>query len=161
MAKQFPRPKPGATPTKGGADELLEAPPEGEAPLGSIAAYRAGSKTRRWVFGTLIVGTISALFIGRWYMNHLDEQRHHQPPVYTVDPELLDELTREVHWDSGTARLGLSREPPGVEAIVLPDRVLRLAEGHDHAQVKVTVVDGRTEDIKVLVGRIVQHPRTE
>jgi hypothetical protein len=39
---------------------------------------------------------------------------------------------------------------------VLPDRVLTLAPGSDHAQVKVVVRDGKTVELKVLVGEIQQ-----
>jgi hypothetical protein len=46
-----------------------------------------------------------------------------------------------------------------VEAIVLPDRVLRLAEGCDHAQVKVNVVDGQTVELKIITGEIVSESR--
>ncbi len=45
-----------------------------------------------------------------------------------------------------------------MEEIVLPDRRLVLAPGHDIAQVKLEVKDGATVALKVLVGEVVQLP---
>jgi hypothetical protein len=157
MKREFPRPQQGAPPpTTGGDDELLDELPESPRG-GSIEGYRAGSRTRRWVFGTITIGVIAACVGGYLYIEHVREQRERVVPEYVVDPDTVATAPREFHWADGTARLGLTRQPPGVESIVLPDRVLRLAEGCDHAQVKLSVVEGRTVEIKVLVGQIVQH----
>jgi hypothetical protein len=154
---KFRRPKPGEIPTSGGDDELLDEPPPGVP--SSLSAYRQGSRVRRWVLGGLVVGALAAGIAAKAYVDHLEEQRR----IPDVDYQLADgteneERSRVMEWSEGQARLGLSREPPGVEAIVLPDRVLRLAEGHDHAQVKVHVEDGETVSLKVIVGEIVQEP---
>jgi hypothetical protein len=157
MVKGFPRGKPGDNPTEGNVDELLTEIPQGGTP-GSIAAYRSGSRVRRWVFGLLIVGTIGAAVAGHQYFKWLERQRVIVRPEYVVDEEASADAVRAFHWDDGSARLGLSREPPGVEVIVLPDREIRLADGHDHAQVNLTVRDGKTIKLKVLSGKIVQTP---
>ena len=60
-------------------------------------------------------------------------------------------------WSGGKARLGLDRQPPGILAIELPDRTLRLAEGSDQAQLKLEVRDGKTVELKVLFGAIVEE----
>ncbi|MCH9686995.1 MAG: hypothetical protein K0V04_36505, partial [Deltaproteobacteria bacterium] len=57
------------------------------------------------------------------------------------------------------ARLGMSRQDPGVRAIVLPDRIVTLAPGCDHAQIKVDVRDGKTVQLDVVVGEIRQRAR--
>jgi hypothetical protein len=155
MAKEFPRGKPGDIPTEGNADELLTEIPGGREP-GSIEGYQSGSRVRRWVFGLLIVGTIGAAVAGHQYFKWLERQREIVDPQYVVDDAAAAGAVREFYWDDGSARLGLTREPPGIEVIVLPDREIRLAPGHDHAQVNVTVRDGKTVKLKVLTGKIVQ-----
>lgn len=60
-------------------------------------------------------------------------------------------------WSEGKARLGLSREPPGVHTIELPDRTLTLADGVDMAQFKVVVEAGKTTALEVLSGEIVEQ----
>ena len=159
MPPQFPRPERAAAPTTGADDELLADPPESPRG-GSIEGYRAGSRTRRWVFGVLVVVMIGAVYGGTTWIRRVEEQRRQVTPSYDIDPETAATAPRELYWSTGIARLGLSREAPGVEAIVLPDRVLRLADGCDHAQVKVEVRDGRTVRVEVLVGEIVQQPLT-
>jgi hypothetical protein len=150
---EWRRGKPGESPTEGNVDELLTEIPEGEAP-GSIDGYRAGSRMRLWIFGGLIVGTIGLGIAAHQWVEHLEDERATIVPHYIVDEESAARAVRELHWAEGPARLGLSREPPGVEVIVLPDHEIRLADGHDHAQVKVLVRDGKTVDIKVLSGKI-------
>lgn len=151
----FRRPQEGEIPTEGSLDELLADPPEGvPSPL---QAYRAGSRVRRWVFGSLIVGVFTAAFAGKWYVDHLDAKRR-TPHVYKL-ADSPEGRPRSFEWTSGQARLGLSRQAPGIREIVLPDRVLRLADGYDHAQVKVVVEDGETTQLDVLVGKIEEVPR--
>ena len=156
MAKSFPRPEKGQNPTAGGENELLdEIPDEGFG--GSLAAYARGSKVRRLVWGGLIVGSIAAVFAGRWYIKKLEaERRKGIAPGYVVDAEHRDNAVRELHWEDGPARFALSREPPGVNVIILPDRELRLAPGHESAQLKLNVENGKTVMLRVLVGRIEQ-----
>ncbi len=160
MKREFPRGAADAKPTQGDLDELLAEdelpPPEG----GGLAAYKAGSRVRRWIYGGLGVGTLLAIVIGQLYVRWLDHKRHNPTPEYQLAPGTEDEVRpNTIEWTSGFARLGLSRTEPVIEAIVLPDRVLRLAEGSDHAQVKVNVVDGQTVELKIITGKIVSEPR--
>ena len=157
MAKDFPRGKPGDQPTQGETDELLEDVPE-DSDLGSIDGYVKGTKVRRWVFGLLIFGTIGAGIAGYQYVKYLQEERKKIVPEYVIDEEAAARAVREFYWEDGPARLGLSREPPGVERIVLPDREIVLADGYDHAQVNVNVRNGKTIKLRVLTGKIVQTP---
>jgi hypothetical protein len=154
-APEFRRPKEGEIPTQGSLDELLAEPPEGLP--NNLEAYRAGSKVRRWVFGSLMLGVIGAGVAGKWYVDHLEAQRRERPVYRLADS--LEGRTRSIEWSSGQARLGLARQEPGVEEIILPDRVLRLAEGYDQAQVRVVVENGETVKLDVLIGKIEEHPR--
>jgi hypothetical protein len=138
-------------------DELLADPP----PLptvGALSGYRAGGRARRWLLVALVLGILGAIATARWYIQWLEEQQRHPPmPTYQLAAGAEAESRPDaLVWTDGTARLGLSRQDPGVRAIVLPDRVLTLARGCDHAQVKVEVKDGRTVKLKVLVGEIEQ-----
>jgi hypothetical protein len=56
----------------------------------------------------------------------------------------------------GSMRVGLSREPPGVNILHLPDRDITLARGANKAQFKVEVRDGKTVRLQVLTGEIVE-----
>jgi hypothetical protein len=151
----FRRPREGEVPTEGDLGELLEDPPEGVP--SSLAAYRAGSRVRRWVFGSLLVGIVGAGFAGKWYVDHLEATRRERP-VYRLS-DSLENRPQSFEWSSGQARLGLARQAPGVQEIVLPDRIVRLADGYDHAQIRVIVEDGETVSLDVLVGKIVEEPR--
>jgi len=77
-------------------------------------------------------------------------------PRYDVDPDSVDAESRVLVWSDGPARLGLYRNAPGVRVLVLPDRVIQLADGCDHAQVKVEIRDGETIKLVVLTGRVTQ-----
>ena len=152
--KEFRRAQPGDQPTQGNLDELLEDPP-GLSARGSLAAYAEGSRVRRRVYLGLILGTLGAAVAARWYASYLDHKRRNPVPEYTLADGASDEIRpNKIEWSSGFARLGLSRQSPGVEQIVLPDHVITLAEGCDHAQVRVNVVEGRTVELKVLVGDV-------
>lgn len=159
MRREFRRPREGDRPTAGQLDELLPDPPDGP-PVGSLTGYREGSRMRRRVYLGLVFGVIAAALAGRWYVEHLEEQRRIPTPQYQLAAGAEDEERPDVMvWSSGLARLGMSRQEPGIRAIVLPDRILTLAPGCDHAQVKVNVVDGETVDLKVVVGEIRERAR--
>lgn len=146
-----PRP----SPTEGGDDELLAEVPDGSGVEGAFAGYAWSRKVRWFVGSALALGTVAALWGGYWYTDYLREQaRRGIKPEYDAPPTDVSPQDRVMHWDSGAARLGLSREPPGVNLIVLPDREIRLAEDYDSAQLSVRVEDGRTVKLRVLTGRI-------
>ena len=153
MVKEFRRGLPGENPTEGNIDELLADIPANAAPS-SLEGYKSGARMRWYLAGGLVLGTIALGIGAHQYIEHLEEQRRIIVPAYVVDEEAAARAVRELHWADGPARLGLSREAPGVEVIVLPDREIRPADGHDHAQVKVEVRNGKTVDIKVLSGKI-------
>ena len=100
---------------------------------------------------------IGAGFAGKWYVDHLDAKRRARPSYRLSDS--LEGRARSFEWSEGQARLGLARQAPGIEEIVLPDRVVRLADGYDHAQLRVIVQDDKTVQLDVLVGKIVEEPR--
>lgn len=159
MKREFRRPREGDRPTEGQLDELLAEPPDTPT-VGPLTGYRDGSRMRRRVYLGLVFGVIAAALAGRWYVKYLEEQRRIPTPEYRVAPGTEDEQRPDVIvWTSGLARLGMSRQEPGVRAIVLPDKILTLAPGCDHAQVKVNVVEGKTVDLKVVVGEIRQRAR--
>ena len=162
MKREFRRPREDDRPTEGGLDELLEEPPD-EQVQGPLTGYRDGSRTRRWIYLGLVGGTLAAGVAGKLYVGYLDDKRKAELPTpeYVLAEGSEDEDRPDAMlWTSGVARLGLSRQEPGVKAIVLPDRIVTLAPGCDHAQIKVDVRDGKTHALKVLVGEIRQRPRT-
>lgn len=151
-----------AAPTGGQIDELLVDPPAGPRG-GSIAGYRAGRWTRA-AFAVVVLAVLGGgIGLYRWIRTQAEAKRHAPviPSYATAQGDDLTTRPRQLVWSSGPARLGLSREPPGVEEIVLPDRRIRLADGSDHAQIKVEVVGDRTTSLKVLAGDIVQLPLEE
>ncbi|MCA9653182.1 MAG: hypothetical protein H6712_34010 [Myxococcales bacterium] len=159
MKREFRRPAPDDQPTAGGLDELLESIPEGGS-YGPLTGYRDGSRVRRWVYLALVLGVVAAVLAGRWYVGYLEEQRRIPTPEYQLAEGAEDEERPDVLvWTSGIARLGLTRQQPGIRAIVLPDRIITLAPSCDHAQIKVDVRDGETTMLKVVVGEIRQRPR--
>lgn len=140
---------------RGRLDELLADPPDLPT-VGALTGYREGARLRRRIVVALLVGIVVAIAIGRWYVKWLEEQADLPPtPAYRLAEGTEGESRPDaLVWTDGTARLGLSNQDPGVKAIVLPDRVLTLAPGCDHAQVKVEVQGGKTVKLKVLVGEI-------
>lgn len=149
-----------APPTTGGNDELLANPPEG-GPSGGLAGYRAGRRMRIGIVIVIVVG-ISAIAwqVEQWRDEAKAEREAPLEPTYAIAGESDDTLERptKLVWADGPARLGLSRQQPGVQEIVLPDRRIRLAPGHDIAQIKVDVQEGKTIKLAVLVGQVVQLP---
>jgi len=159
VKREYRRPREGDKPTEGQLDELLDEPPPNPV-VGPLTGYRDGSRMRRWVYLGLIVGVVTAGFVGRWYADYLEEQRRSPGPEYVLAEGAEDEVRPDAMvWTSGIARLGLSRTKPGVRAIVLPDQIVTLAPGCDHAQIKVDVRDGVTVSLKVVVGEIRKTPR--
>ena len=149
-----------AAPTAGADDELLADPPMG-APAGGIHGYNAGRRLRIGI-AVVVIAVISALgwTIKRWKDEAEAAARAPKLPSYTLATPEGDpgDRPRKLIWNDGPARLGLSRAEPGVEEIVLPDRRLRLAPGSDVAQLKLDVQGGKTVELKVLVGDVVQLP---
>ncbi len=105
---------------------------------------------------TLAAGVVGVIL----YLRHLHQLR---APVYTVPlPEGTDVSTRPrvLTWSGGKARFALAREAPALEALELPDRVLRLADGCESAEVRVWVEAGRTVEVTVIRGEVRQEPLT-
>ncbi len=159
MRREFRRPREGDQPTAGELDELLVDPPSVPT-VGPLTGYRDGTKLRRRVYLGLVLGVGGAALGGRWYVQHLEEQRRIPLPEYQLAEGAADEdRPNAMMWTSGMARLGLTRQEPGVRAIVLPDRIVTLAPDCDHAQIKVDVRDGVTVRLDVVVGEIQQRKR--
>lgn len=159
MRREYRRPREGDQPTAGQLDELLPDPPH-QPPVGPLTGYRDGTRVRRRVYLGLVFGVLGATLAGRCYVEHLEAQRRIPAPQYQLAAGAEDEARPDVMvWSSGLARLGLSRQQPGIRAIVLPDRIVTLAPGCDHAQIKVNVVDGETVQLKVLLGEIRERAR--
>ena len=157
--REFPRAAPGARPTEGDPDELLENPPN-EPHADVLRADAAGAKVRRRIYLVLALGVLGALVVGHYAVKWARERQKNPTPHYQLAPGTEHEVrARSMEWTSGFARLGLSRQEPGVQEIVLPDRIIRLADGCDHAQIKVDVVDGQTVELKVITGEIVSEAR--
>jgi hypothetical protein len=111
----------------------------------------------------LLVGALGVAATAWWIVDARRtaqaEARAPKLPSYTLSPDVDPSArTRRMVWTEGPARLGLARQEPGVEEIVLPDRRIVLAPGHDVAQLKLDVQGGKTVELKVLVGEIVQLP---
>lgn len=141
-------------------DELLVDPPMGDHHLGGLAGYRRGGRVRKLVFGSLIGSVLLAAASGYWYVQQLRAERRGKSPDYQLRADTVtDDRPRTLSWTSGQARLGLSREPPGVHTIELPDEIVELADGCDHAQIKVRVQDGKTVALQVVTGEIRRTPR--
>ncbi len=148
-------PRPGLPPPRERDDELMDNPPVGDYHRGRLEGYRQGGRMRIILF-LLVIGFIAggvALMV--WYVRN-------RPPEHAQQFELppgsdLDARPRTMTWTGGKARLGLDRKPPGITAIELPDRTLRLAEGSDQAQMKVDVEDGKTKDLRIIFGEVVEE----
>jgi hypothetical protein len=148
-----------APPASDRDDELLRNPPPGEHHRGRFAGYDAGRRVRRILLAclaVLIAGTVFAWYQWARRGGERTVPRQFQLPAGTDTSDRPRVLT----WSQGQARLGLSREPPGVHTIELPDRTLKLADGADMAQFKVVVTDGKTTALELESGRIVEvlHP---
>lgn len=153
-------------PTTGGErdrlDELLADPPLGEHHQGRLGGYAAGARSRRILAIVGVVAVIAIIAGGYALITHFQNRK--PIPIHAAPlPEGTDASgrSRVMTWSSGQARLALSREAPGADTIVLPDRVIGLADGCDAAQIKVDVEDGKTRMVKVLYGEVVQAKRPE
>ncbi|HGG56506.1 MAG TPA: hypothetical protein ENK31_01785 [Nannocystis exedens] len=143
----------------GGLDQLLDRLPETDHHRGRFAGYEAGTGARRFILIALVLASIGAVVAGYMYITYLHNNR---TPVHAVPlPEGTDisKRPRTMTWSSGKARLGLTREPPGLLEIELPDRLIRLAEGCDSAQVRLNVENGKTIEMIVLFGEVDELPR--
>lgn len=143
-------------PTEGREDELLADPPE-TGVGGMFEGYRRGARARWMLWGASLLG-VGLVTAGILWARRASEVR---PNYALVDTAEVREDDRVLHWATeGEARLGLTREPPGVHTLILPDRIVRLADDQDHAQVLVRIENGETRAIKTLTGRVHTEPRS-
>ena len=150
----YRRGRPGEIPTSGDLDELLADPPALSS-RGGLSAYAEGSRVRRKVYLALILGCIGAVVGAHLYTRHLAHEARNPVAHYTVAPGAEDEIRpRSLEWTDGFARLALHRDPPGILEVVLPDKIVRLADGCTTAQFKVNVLEGKTIELKVVSGDI-------
>lgn len=135
-------------------DELLTELPPSDHHLGRFAGWRAVRKVR-WVVGiSLSVALLAGVLV---FLQNTRELRHRRlHPLPEVEATIAPGTSREMSISDGHMRVGLSREPPAVNLLHLPDRDITLARGADKAQFKVEVRDGKTVSIKVLTGEIVE-----
>lgn len=154
----------GSGPSSTDLDQLLDEPPRGEYHLGRFAGYVAGRRVRRGIalaFALCGVAMVTAFvqhqleLRARYAAAHYDRLHPWKLPAGTD----VSSRSRDFHWSSGKMRIALSREAPGIERIVLPDKIITLAPGVDLAQIKFEVVDGHTLDIKILSGDIEHRKR--
>lgn len=134
---------------------LLLDPPATDVHLGRLAGYDAGRRVRRVIAAVSVLGCLGAALGYVLYTRHAAYARLH--PFELPEGTDVAALTDTLHWSSGSARFTLKREVPGVRAIILPDRVLELAEGCDRARLVVDVGDDTV--IEVLSGQVIQRPR--
>lgn len=134
-------------------DELLDEAPETDHHLGRFAGYRSADKVRRRIAIVMVLAGLSAVVAYRQYVAWQEYERFH--PFELTEEAKREGRPREMHWSGGRARLGLSREAPGVQVIHLPDRRIELAPGSERAQFNVETVEGRRR-VVLLTGDIVQ-----
>jgi hypothetical protein len=136
-------------------DELMADPPVGVHHLGRLEGYRQGGRMRMLLALMAVVFAAGGVALVVWFVRT-------RPPVHAQQFELpagsdLDARPRVMAWSGGKARLGLDRKPPGVLQIDLPDRSLKLADGCDQAQMKLDVEDGKTTELRVIFGEVVEE----
>jgi len=143
---------PTPVPPRGRDDELMTDLPPAHYSRGRLGGH---APMRRLFFALLTILVIGGVLLVSWWVRN-------RPPIHAQQFQLpagtdLDARPRTMAWSGGKARLGLDRQPPGIIAIELPDRTLRLAEGSDQAQLKVEVREGKTVELKVLFGAVVEE----
>ncbi|MBA3546752.1 MAG: hypothetical protein H0T76_09745 [Nannocystis sp.] len=146
---------PSTIPPRERDDELMAHVPPSDYHRGRLGGYAAGAPMRRLFFALLIAFVIGGVVLVSWWARNRpnNHPQQFQLPAGTD----LDSRPRTMAWSGGKARLGLDRQPPGILSIELPDRTLRLAEGSDQAQLKVEVRNGKTVELKVLFGAVVEE----
>lgn len=149
-----PTPPPSTIPPRERDDELLTHLPPSHYNRGRLGGHAEGAPMRRVFYALVVVFVIGGVLLVSWFVRNRPSThpQQYQLPAGTD----LDSRPRTMAWSGGKARLGLDRQPPGIMAIELPDRTLRLAEGSDQAQLKVEVRDGKTIELKVLFGEVVE-----
>lgn len=145
---------PAPPPVRERDDELLADPPKLDHG-GRLAGYAAGARMRYLLFGLVVVLVAGGVALVVWYTR--TREPTHAQQFQLPEGSELSSRPRTMVWSGGAARLGLDRTPPGLLAIELPDRTLRLADGCDQAQFKVEVEDGQTTKLKILFGEVVEE----
>lgn len=153
--RSAPSPQPTTIPPRERDDELLTDLPPAHYNRGRLGGHAEGAPMRRVFFGLIVLFVIGGVLLVTWFVRNRPSEhpRQYQLPAGSD----LDGRPRTMAWSAGKARLGLDRQPPGILAIELPDRTLRLADDSDQAQLKVEVRDGKTVELKVLFGEVVEE----
>lgn len=146
---------PAPIPVRERDDELMAHPPAADYHRGRLAGYSAGAGARKILLALTVVLVVAGALVVAWWARN-------RPPAHPEQYQLpagsdLEGRPRVMVWTGGKARLGLDRQPPGVLAIELPDRTLRLADGSDQAQLQLEVREGKTVALKVLFGEVVEE----
>ena len=135
-------------------DELMADPPIGVHHLGRLEGYRQGSRMRMVLTGLVVVFVVVGVAFVAWFVRNRPAEHARQFELPAGSD--LEARPRVMAWSGGKARLGLDRKPPGVLQIDLPDRSLKLADGCDQAQMKIEVAEGKTTELRVIFGEIVE-----
>ncbi len=138
-------------------DELLADPPDDDYHLGRFAGYRRARRVRLALTGAAVLCGAAAMVAGSYYVDYLQEKSQRTPYLQLPPGTDFSDRSRTITWSSGQVRLAMHREPPGATAIELPDRILYLAQESRSAQVKVRIVDGKTEEVVVLFGKVIEE----
>ena len=139
----------------GALDELLDELPDATYHRGKLGGYAESRRGRWWFRGCVVAVPLAISLIYLKIQHDIEAERFDIPFTF----EKPADSARDMHWMDGRARLGLHRD--ATTRIVLPDRYLELAEDCKHAQVWVDVQNGRTVELKKIVGEIQQTPRHE
>lgn len=144
--------EPGTVRARARDDELLDELPETDHHLGRFAGWRAVRKTR-WIVSISLTAAVT-IGVVIFVTSTRDLREHKRHPLPEVEATISEGTAREMTLSSGRMRVGLSREPPGVNVLHLPDRDITLGRGADKAQLNVEIEDGRTVRLKLLSGKI-------
>jgi hypothetical protein len=157
LLEQADRPSPTGQPIRPRSrdDELLtELPAQGDHHLGQFADWRAQRKQRWFIGGSLGAAVIAGVIVLVVHTREIRHQKMH--PLPEVEATIAPGTPRDMTLTDGAMRVGLSREPPAVDTLHLPDRDITLARGSDKAQFKVEIREGKTVRLQVLTGEIVE-----